>query len=363
MISYLRIQRFKCFEDQTIQFGNLTLLAGGNASGKSTVIQVLLVLRQSNETGGLQVGELSLNGKYAKIGTAKDALYSHSQEDSLAFTITDEDATNTVTFEFDYQRGEPEAHTLFDSRKPSCPSMNLFDKGLTYLSAERLGPRLLYPITDVSRGEMNVGIQGEYTAHCLAEFGNERIHVEELAFPDTDNLLFRHQTELWMRCIVPNLGIEIAQISEADRVRMGLRNKGDTDFWRPTNVGFGVSYTLPVIVAALMAKPGSILIVENPEAHLHPAGQSELARFLARTATTGVQVIIETHSDHILNGVRLAVRRRLIRAEDISIQFFTQSDEEAKYEVIVPNIDSDGRIDRWPEGFFDQIEKDLMELF
>ena len=78
------------------------------------------------------------------------------------------------------------------------------------------------------------------------------------------------------------------------------------DRMRPTNMGFGVSYALPVITAGLLAPAGSLLVVENPEAHLHPAGQSRVGRFLAHLAASGVQVVAETHSDHVLNGVRLA---------------------------------------------------------
>ncbi|MFN8455532.1 MAG: DUF3696 domain-containing protein [Anaerolineae bacterium] len=168
--------------------------------------------------------------------------------------------------------------------------------------------------------------------------------------------------ELWMRRIIPHLDVEIEQISQADLVRIGLRTQGDTNYWRPTNTGFGISYTLPIIVAALMSNPNSMLIIENPEAHLHPASQSEMGKFLARTAAAGIQVIIETHSDHILNGIRLSVRRAELQAESVSIQFFRHNDETNDYEVFTPKIDTDGRIDSWPEGFFDQIERDLMEL-
>jgi predicted ATPase len=87
-----------------------------------------------------------------------------------------------------------------------------------------------------------------------------------------------------------------------------------------------------------------------------------MGQFLARTAATGTQVIIETHSDHILNGIRLAVRHKVLPAEKVSIQFFIRTNDEPAHQVVMPNIDNDGRIDIWPEGFFDQAEKDLLEL-
>ena len=368
MISRLRIQRFKCFEDQEIVFRNLTLLVGGNATGKSTVIQALLVLRQSDPW--LDDGTLLLNGKLVNVGTAKDALYSQSQKDSIAFHLTDQDEKYPpypYVFEFACPRGKPDVYTLSgDQQFRYTPEMNILNRGpgVTYLNAERLGPRLLYPMIDDWFRETNVGTRGEYTAYCLAEFGNKRLDNPDLAYPGESNLSLKYQTELWMRRIIPNLDIDIQPISQADQVRIGLKNQGvATDYLRPTNTGFGISYTLPIIVAALMSEPGSMLIVENPEAHLHPASQSEMGQFLARAAAAGVQVIVETHSDHILNGARLAVKRGVLKSKDVSIQFFAQNAQENKIEVITPKIDADGRIDLWPDGFFDQMEKDLLELY
>lgn len=363
MISHLRLQRFKCFEDQEIHFGKLTLLVGGNATGKSSAIQALLLLRQSIQTGALQNGELSLNGSLVNIGTAQDALYSKSQEDSIVFSLTDSAAPEPAVFEFAYERGHPSAYTLL-SKGPTHPhASSLAAQNLTYLNAERLGPRLLYPMTDVRRESVNIGIHGEYAAQCLAELGIERIRVMELAYPGEANLSLKYQTELWMRRIVPNLDIEIAPINQADQVRIGFKNQGAaTDYLRPTNTGFGISYTLPIVVAALIAEKDSILIVENPEAHLHPAGQSEIGQFLAWTAAAGIQVIVETHSDHVLNGIRLAVKQATIQPHEVSIQFFANGNREQAQRVVALKIDTHGRIDSWPEGFFDQFKKDLMEL-
>ena len=87
MIQNLIIQRFKCFKNQMIKFGPLTLLVGANASGKSTVIHSLLLLKQSYQTGALRAGQLSLNGRLISVGTAKDVLYSQSEEDSITFSL------------------------------------------------------------------------------------------------------------------------------------------------------------------------------------------------------------------------------------------------------------------------------------
>jgi predicted ATPase len=99
-------------------------------------------------------------------------------------------------------------------------------------------------------------------------------------------------------------------------------------------------------------------MIENPEAHLHPLGQSRIGYFLAQAAAAGIQIIIETHSDHVLNGIRRAVRHKAIQAENVALHFF-----ESAGKLVTPQIFPDGGIMPWPDGFFDQTEKDLMELF
>ncbi len=116
------------------------------------------------------------------------------------------------------------------------------------------------------------------------------------------------------------------------------------------------------------AAPGALLLIENPEAHLHPKGQGMMGDLLAQVAQTGVQVIIETHSDHVLNGIRLAVHGggepSRLDAEKVRLHFFErrETDNGAEHVVESPRMDRDGRIDRWPEGFFDEWDKSLEAL-
>jgi predicted ATPase len=125
-------------------------------------------------------------------------------------------------------------------------------------------------------------------------------------------------------------------------------------------MGFGISYALPILVAALMMPIGGLLIVENPEAHLHPAGQSRLGTFLGRVAASGVQVIIETHSDHVINGIRLAAaEERLLEPEQVVLHFFGSNIDGSP---AVIELTGRGGLTAWPKGFFDQIELDLGRL-
>lgn len=131
----------------------------------------------------------------------------------------------------------------------------------------------------------------------------------------------------------------------------------------PAHSGFGLTYSLPILVAGLLVKPGSILIVENPEAHLHPQGQSQIAQFLARVAASGVYVVVETHSDHIINGTRLscADREHPLQSDDVIIHYFDRDNEGAP-SVEAIRVNSRGNLSKWPVGFFDQFERDLAEI-
>jgi predicted ATPase len=135
---------------------------------------------------------------------------------------------------------------------------------------------------------------------------------------------------------------------------------------RASNVGFGITYVLPILTVLLKAKKGDVIIVENPEAHLHPKAQRMLGELILKAADVGAQIILETHSDHILNGIRLGVKNGIIGdANDVKNFFFTRENVGIAYHVNVyaPQIDQEGNLDIWPNGFFDEWDKALMELF
>ena len=123
-----------------------------------------------------------------------------------------------------------------------------------------------------------------------------------------------------------------------------------------------MTQVLPIVVAALSANGGDLLLIENPEVHLHPAGQAEMGTFLAEVASAGVQVLIETHSDHVLNGIRRAVKSGTLVSGDVVLHFFRPRCEdrtEGGPQVQSPVLDADGNIDNWPDGFFDQFDRDM----
>ncbi len=148
---------------------------------------------------------------------------------------------------------------------------------------------------------------------------------------------------------------------------------GDVRMFKPQNVGFGVSYILPVLATLITAEKGNIIIIENPEAHLHPRGQAEIGKLIAETVSRGVQVFIETHSDHVINGIRVAVKKGVIKPSDVNIAFFERKEhavvgDEGKesHEIFTTvrdiKVDENGSLSEYPEDFMDEWNNQLMRL-
>ena len=361
MIRSLRIKNFKCFEEQDFELGSLTLLAGLNGTGKSSVFQPLILLRQSYQQGLLRRGGLALNGDLIQLGTGKDIFYERAASTKFGFTIEFENQVTNSWF-FEYNQAA-DVVKLVSMRGPdSVYDRNFFSDNFQYLSAERIGPRPSYPLSDFGvREHRQLGVKGEYTAHFLDLFRGQDIADRALAHPVTKSLKLKTQVEAWMSEVSP--GVRIEPILETGQMvlQYSFERGGEvSNLYRPINTGFGITYTLPVIVALLSASPGDLILLENPEANLHPQGQVKIGELIARAASCGIQVLVETHSDHLLNGVRIAVRRGLLAPQQLRIHFLAHKGFDIR--VVSPCVNQNGRIDRWPDGFFDEWDKSLEEL-
>lgn len=228
-------------------------------------------------------------------------------------------------------------------------------RDLTYITAERSGPREVYALEDKQVATV-VGPAGEHAVSVLHRGRDEKV-LEPLVIDGVSPTRMR-QVEARMRTFFPGCALLVQQVPQTNFVTLGLRTSDDTDFHRPIHVGFGLTQVFPIIVAALSAKVGDILLIENPEVHLHPGGQALMGRFLAEVAKAGVQVIVETHSDHVLNGLRRSVRAGCLSPEQIKLYFFQPRSLPGE-QVVSPQMAPDGGVDFWPEGFFDQFDKDV----
>jgi predicted ATPase len=363
VIRELRLQNFKRFENQSLDIGTLTLLSGLNGMGKSSVLQSLLLLRQSYQQGVLNHDGLALNGELVHIGTARDALFEDAKEDKIGFDLIF-GSNHEANWQFDYDIQADVLKLTSPAVSPETYKFSLFSDDFQYLQAERIGPRTSFEISDFQvRQHHQLGTMGEYTAHFLSVFRDDEIPNSNLAHPQAKSLNLLSQVEAWLSEISPGTRIHITNNPGMDLVSLQY-SFGLSGEYRATNVGFGITYTLPVITAILSAKLGALLLIENPEAHLHPKGQARIGNLLAHAAAGGVQIILETHSDHVLNGIRLAVHGGNLASDALQLHFFQRRKAENKVvsEVVSPRMDRRGRIDQWPDGFFDEWDNSLTAL-
>lgn len=371
MISNLYIKNFKILKDIDISLSNLNVISGKNSVGKSSLIQALLLLRQSFEKGTLIDSGLLLQGNFIKIGKGRDAFTRDALEDYMQFAINWIDGNElNLSFFYNHKSDLQSIKSVFPESisLDSLKVHSIFNNHFSYLSADRITPEDTYPVSDYHVNTLNtLGIKGEYTAHFLAEFETLNIEEKTILHPSTPSNTLLAQVSAWMCEISDGVKIGTKLIEEINGVSLTyqfLTENGYTDKFSPRNVGFGLTYTLPVITALLSAKKGDIILIENPEAHLHPAGQSAMGKLISLVAQTGVQIFIETHSDHILNGIRSSVAKKSIDNYNVALFYFSKDEELKKHEVEIatPYIDEKGRIDEWPKGFFDEWDNQLDNL-
>ncbi len=380
MIDFIHLNHFKCFPQLDLHLGQLTLLTGRNATGKSSVIQSLLLLHQGIVGPGRST-HIPLNGEIISLGSFSDVLDGRSGRKSFSlgissnnyridWTFASEDKTTLVAplVKVSDSRGWSisdettgiEIYTPADNSPSSSRDDAILLLGdldtLIHISTERIGPRETYS-ADPSRDDQ-LGPRGEYTAWFLHRNGEQEVEVS-LRRPNTPPQLIR-QTEAWLAHFFPDVAFEVERVRDTNLLTLRFRTSSKDSFHRPSNVGYGLSHLLPVLVGGLGVKPGSMFIVENPEAHLHPSAQAEIGSFLASVAAAGAQVLIETHSDHVLNGIRLAIKKKVLTPAETQIHFFNPRDSASQ--VVSPVLQPDGSINQWPADFFDQIEKDLDQL-
>lgn len=370
MISQLKIKNFKSLKDIEIYPKALNLLTGLNGMGKSSLIQMLLLLRQSNKNGSLNDKGLLLNGDLLKLGTGKDIFYqSAGEEDKISIELHTK-SDQVFSWNFNYAAENhilPIASVSEDNQKVS--EFDLFTKNFQYLNAEHISPVNLYNKSQLDVIEYKqIGKYGEYTAHYLSEFGlKDKVQHSNLKHPKAKSDTLIHNVDAWLGEISPGTRIIVEDIISLDQVRLAFQfetKSGYTDEFKPQNVGFGLSHILPIIVTLLSAEKGKIILIENPESHIHPQGQSKIGELLFLAGLNGVQLFVETHSDHILNGIRVAINKQQNHSEEVGLFFFERnSTDEEHYSVIkTPILDNNGRIDKWPKGFFDEWENNLIEL-
>lgn len=376
MIKRINLKNFKCIRDEDFNFEFLNVFSGVNGTGKSSFCQAILLFKYNVDEFVLDSSSVkfSLNLKNINLGKAKDVLFESASKDEVFFDvdIVEHELMFNLKLELpidnhesDYLNGSLTISEKIDG--------SIFKSDLRYIGAQRIGPKVVQFKDDSYVDSHSIGDFGEYTYSYIEKFGaltlnniNNRCHIKSI----DDSLI--EQISCWLREISPDINLKTKELDGTNLVNLSysyISSKGESNSYRTTNVGFGISYCLPVILLCLLSKPGDIIIIDTPEAHLHPQGQVILGELLAKTAADNVQVFVETHSDHIINGIRKSVITKSITSDKIKFFHFstvTDSEELVNYSsVFKPVINHDGLFDCWPKGFFDTwtiTNKELLEI-
>lgn len=354
-VTAIGMEGFKCFHRLRLDVGRLTLVTGFNGGGKSTALQPLLLLAQALRFEP-DANALPLNGPLVRLGTAGDI----APPDSCApMRLAVEGQDGFVDFHPSLQAGDRVLHLTKPPLGLDQPEIVRALKSLSFLGAVRIGAEDAFPIPEQPHFP-DVGHDGRFATYWYDRKVDEDVDRGRY-HPETTAPVFRKQLDAWLGTLFPGAEANVQNFPALSRMNLQFRLSELGSWRRPSNIGYGLTYAFPILVALLAADQGQVVVIDSPESHLHPSAQSQMGRLLAKFAGAGVQVIVETHSDHLLNGVRLAVREGVLPPKDLRIHFF-QGPDGADHRVISPSISKDGDIYEWPEGFFDQSEKDLSRL-
>lgn len=325
MINQLVVKGFKSFIDKSIDFNQLNVLTGLNSSGKSTVIQALQILSRYSKHFANPL--IDGHGDYKEL---------QNPFSPLPFSINakyNEDAIICYS--------PNEENNIYADDFPE----------LTIISADRFGPLVSIPLLS----DCELGQKGENVIKCIQVHENDILN-KLVIHPNSEGDTFFYNLRAWLGAITPGV-----------RFNYDIIDKADTSYslfngYRAKNVGFGLSYTLPIIVALLRGTvhKNTVVILENPEAHLHPRGQTEMGKLIAAVGNSGCQVIVETHSDHLFDGIRIYAKNNEGFADKISTHWFEQDKDISNVTSI--KMDNYGRIKEWPQGMFDQFEINASDL-
>lgn len=416
MLTHLKLENFKIWRSTgPVRLAPLTLLLGTNSSGKSSLIQSLLLMRQTvkgNDAGlDLNLGNPDADDTVT-MGQFRDLLCRHGQA-----TETTPDSQVGIEFRWQPHGSTTADTTLFSARYRAGPAgsaeldalrLGQDGQGFTVLrrkpgiyrlqlatrqrpegqsadfrpersfafsaaTLNKLGPladeirpvgpalldelsRIIYlgPVRQLARrdyvwsGRMpaHIGDDGGRAVDVLIASG-----VAQQAKPGSAGeagRIFR-EAEQWLKTLEIADGLQVRALGSSARYELLVKHRGAVVNLK--DVGVGVSQVIPVVVAALFAKPGHIVIIEEPESHLHPLAQAKLAELLAKiSAERGVQFIVETHSEHLFRRLQTLIARQEVQPEQAALYFVERDGQAAKLREL--HVDDFGRLTNWPDKFF-----------
>lgn len=338
MIKKVTIENLKCIKHESLDFKPLTIITGLNSTGKSTVLQSVLIQNKRNtKNGAIYLDELDDN-----FSTIRNK---YTRKDNISINVELDEVNLTTTIS--------EGICSSDSNL-GLEGFKVLDieKNLYYLSANRLGPEEFSKVSTSAK----IGINGE---HIFGTFEQEKSNpvIDEL-IKYTESITLKGQVNYWLSKFT---GVNFI-LNSSKQTEKSTRISYDTDGLSdisPFQLGTGVSYLVKILIMCLRAKKNDVLIIENPEIHLHPAAQAMLGEFFSFIVAAGIQVILETHCEHLINKVQYQVYKKQIKKEDVIIYY--KQNIHSNFEEIKLNDNGQYTTD-FPDGFFDATLDNLLEM-
>ena len=403
-ICSISVKGFKCLEHESrVEIRPLTILAGANSSGKSSIMQPLLLMKQTLEAS-YDPGPLLLNGPNVSLTSVAQLVpRSRSELDRHTFTVSIEAPKNTtcrIAFSItrDHDVEIPEMRIEIEGSRPIRLTPGRQGNELI-ADMELLIPEIVIPpgmtvavdryrcFLDVTPKAL-IGNGPLRPAPWNYEFGDlmRMIHVPGLrGVPDrlrettASGPFFPGTFEKYVPTVIADwttdgdarrrrLEAMLAQLGmtgevSAQRVNgsqlelqvgrlPGVNSRGQ-DLVSIADVGFGVSQVLPVLVALLVADEGQLVYVEQPEMHLHPQAQYALARAMVDAANRGGRLVAETHSALLLLHIRTLLAQGEIDPQLVRLHWFSRNPESGATAIETADVDERGAFGNWPEDFGD----------
>ncbi|TDN37943.1 hypothetical protein A8B98_01420 [Hymenobacter sp. UV11] len=408
LIEEIRVQGYKSLVDATLHVRPLTLLAGTNSSGKSSIMQPILLIKQTMEAPYQPVGALVLDGAHVQAETAKELLSKLKPEHNIFSVIvsgrnifSDKNLVRPIYLEFAYELDEvnflykyqrvfqPVQGEVFltpvEWKVPYIPDG--FDDDTGKIIRENAFLGITFYNNDKKKLNNGVTGAGFNPTFALQPTIANIAHIPGLRNAPKRNYvnsLFDYQVKgtfdsyvagtinQWqqqnniealaqLNNSLQRLGLTnavMAKVKNANEVELSVNRLPSASKAKPrkadmvniADVGIGVSQLLPILVALIAAQEGQIVYIEQPELHLHPRAQVAMGELLAEAANRGVRVIVETHSSLLLLTIQTLIAQGKIANTDVGLHWFTRDAKGAtNVQYVVP--DEDGAYGEWPEDF------------
>lgn len=335
MIQKVFIKNYRNINTEDFDIRPLTIFTGLNSTGKSSCFFAILDLMYENK----DLMSLLLLRDYNFSFAANRNRNNSAKE--YCVKITD---TNDQTLEMRITQDKKNISGNL--------SLNLEDT-LFYLSANRLGYN--YPAELVS-DQFRVGFQGEYLYGTFEKRKSQKL--DDKLIKDNNSYTLSTQVSYWLSYILKNKFEMHTEKINDNNIKVSYTADG-IDNLSPRQLGVGVSYLVKVIIMCLTSNIGDVLMIENPEIHLHPGAQSRLGEFFAFIASAGIQILLETHSEHMLDSVQYQIFKNNLSSQDAVLYYKSNIEEN----FIRLDYQNDGHYNKeFPTGFFDATLSELLEL-